>query len=101
MPIQQIAHTSEDNSLKPTGSQNPLPIKGDSAQSGNSITPNDATVFSATKGIYVGVGGDVKVTMKGGSTITFVGLAPGVIHPISVTKVFATGTTALNIVGVY
>lgn len=65
------------------------------------ITPhnsNDLTI--KTRGLYVGVTGNVKVDI-GGTAITFVGLAAGVIHPLRVTRVYATGTTATNIVGVY
>lgn len=66
------------------------------------VTPNDSTdLATATRGIYAGGAGDLKVTTLGGDTVTFVGLAAGVIHPIRVARVFATGTTATNIVGVY
>lgn len=72
-----------------------------SAQAAVSITPNDSTVINTVRGIYVGVTGDVKVDMSDGSTVTFVGLSSGGIHPIAARKVYATGTTATGIVGVY
>lgn len=66
------------------------------------ITPADGSDISfATRGLYVGASGDVKVDMLGGETVTFVGLAAGVIHPIRATRVYSTGTTATNILGVY
>lgn len=67
------------------------------------ITPNNSTdLVTATRGVYVGVSGDLKVDMVGGETaITFTGLAAGVIHPLRVTRIYATGTTATNIVSVY
>ena len=66
------------------------------------ITPHDTNGVSySTRGLYVGVSGDVKVVMIGGETVTFVGLAAGVIHPIRVNLVFSTGTDATGIVGVY
>lgn len=67
------------------------------------ITPSDsADLPSITRGLYVGVSGDVKVTMAGnGGTVVFVGLAAGMIHPLRVQRVFANGTDATNIVGVY
>ena len=72
------------------------------ATSGVSVTPNDSTSLSkVTRGIYLGGSGDVVVTMADGMDVTFKSLAAGVIHPISVTKVKATGTTATNIVAVY
>ena len=67
---------------------------------GFSITPSDGSSLSVTtRGIYVGVAGDLKVVTAGGTTLTFVGLAAGVIHPLRVTKVFATGTSATDIIG--
>jgi hypothetical protein len=66
------------------------------------ITPaNGADLSFVTRGLYVGVSGDVKVDTLGGDTVTFVGLAAGVIHPIRAKRVYATGTTATDIVGVY
>lgn len=64
-------------------------------------THNTNDLSAATRGIYVGVSGDVKVNTIGGETVTFVGLVAGVIHPIRATRVYATGTTATNIIGVY
>ena len=55
-----------------------------------------------TRGLYVGVSGDVKVDMRGGeSAVVFTGLAAGVIHPLRVKRVYDTDTDATNIVGVY
>lgn len=67
------------------------------------VTPADGTDQPhITRGIYVGVTGNVKVDMSGGETaITFVGLAAGVIHPIRAVRIYSTGTTATSIVGVY
>jgi len=66
------------------------------------ITPNDEKdLVTATRGIYVGVSGDLTVDLVGGSSeIAFVNLAAGVIHPLRVTRVYATGTTATSIIGV-
>lgn len=74
-----------------------------SAQKAVTITPNDTTSLTggATKGLYLGASGNVAVTMADGSNVTFTALASGVVHPISVTKVKATGTTATNIIAVY
>jgi hypothetical protein len=66
------------------------------------ITPDNSNdLATVTRGIYVGVSGDLKVITLGGETVTFVGLAAGMIHPIRVARVLATGTTATSIVGVY
>lgn len=67
------------------------------------VTPNDTTALTggATKGIYIGGAGDIRVDMANGDNITFKSMSVGMIHPISVTKVYVTGTTATNIVAVY
>lgn len=65
------------------------------------LTPNDSTNLTPTRGLYVGVSGDVKVISIDGNTVLFVGLAAGVIHAISCTRVFATDTDATNIVAIY
>lgn len=66
------------------------------------VTPHDTNaVTHDTRGIYVGVSGNVKVTTIGGEAVTFVGLAAGVIHPIAAHIIWSTGTTATSIVGVY
>jgi hypothetical protein len=66
------------------------------------VTPHDTNeLTNQTRGIYVGVSGDVKVTTIDGDAVTFVGLASGVIHPIMAKIIWSTGTTATSIVGVY
>lgn len=66
------------------------------------ITPsNDTDLANTTRGVYAGVSGDLKVDTVGGSTVTFVGLAAGIIHPIRARRVYATGTDATDIIGVY
>lgn len=64
------------------------------------ITPSDADSIPATRAIYVGSAGNVKVTMAGpaANDVTFTGVLAGSFLPIMVTKVFATGTTAANMV---
>ena len=66
-----------------------------------SITPSDATVFAEyTRGLYVGVSGNVAVKMADGTTVTFTNLAAGIVHPLRVQQVLATGTTATGVIGV-
>jgi hypothetical protein len=74
----------------------------------NDLITSDAeavtTSDTATKrysGLYIGTGGDVKVTTAGGTDVTFVNTNSGQIIPLTITKVFATGTTATNIVGFF
>lgn len=63
------------------------------------VTPNDSTdLSSVSRAIYVGVGGDIKVTTSGGSTVTLVGAVAGSTIPLRVSRVWSTGTTASDLV---
>lgn len=69
------------------------------ASSATAIAPNDSTDIPVTRGLYVGVGGDVAVLFADDSTaVTLKGLLAGVVYPLRVKRVRATGTTATNIV---
>lgn len=67
------------------------------------IVPDDVNKLAhRTRGLYVGVAGNVSVEMaEDGTAIIFTSLSAGIIHPIAVRRVNATGTTATNIVGIY
>jgi hypothetical protein len=75
------------------------------------VTPADADLALPngvyTRGLYVGVAGDVTVKMAsedvetGTDTVTFTGVLAGSILPIRVAQVRATGTTASEIVALY
>lgn len=66
------------------------------------VTPNDsADMDFVTRAIYVGVAGNVKMTLLGGTTVTFVGLVAGGLYPLRVKRIWSTGTTASNLIGVY
>ena len=72
------------------------------AENAVSVTTNDSTDLATdARGVYVGVGGDLKVTLVGGTTVTFANLAAGVIHPIQARRIWATGTDAADILGIY
>lgn len=74
--------------------------RGDPGRDVAAIVPNDSSdLAEVTRAIYVGGAGDIKVTANGGGTATFVGVAAGTILPVRVVRVFATGTTATNLVG--
>jgi hypothetical protein len=66
-----------------------------------SVTPHDTNPISAGPvtyyALWVGTGGNVKVTLAGSGTQTFNNVASGQLLPIVVTHVFSTNTTALNI----
>lgn len=67
------------------------------------ITPSNTVEMDAiSRGIYVGVGGDIVVVpASGDGTILFKGAVAGSIIPIRAKRVNATGTTATDLVSLY
>ena len=51
--------------------------------------------------LYVGTGGTLKVTTAGGDEVTFTGILSGTFVPVQVIKVWATGTSASNIIALW
>jgi hypothetical protein len=75
--------------------------KTEPAFSAASVTVSDTARIDPTRGLYVGGAGNIKVDMQGGGTVTFFAAASSAILPISVTRVYSTGTTATNIIALY
>ncbi|WP_105424628.1 spike base protein, RCAP_Rcc01079 family [Neorhizobium tomejilense] len=70
------------------------------AASGFAITPSDsADLPETTRALYVGTGGHLSVRMLSGETLTLSNIPGGGLLPLRVTRVFATGTTAVAIAG--
>lgn len=66
------------------------------------ITPHDSNTLSyATRALWVGGTGDVKITTINGDTVTLSGALAGTYIPIRAKLVFSTGTTATLLVGLY
>jgi hypothetical protein len=76
------------------------------------VTPDDNADLSLSGGsvnppsnngacLYVGSGGNIKVTMLGGQVVTFVSVPDGTFMPIQVKKVWATDTDAADILALY
>lgn len=67
------------------------------------VTPSDdVDLTTLTRGLFVGVGGDVAVIMSGNLiATTFKNVGDGQILPIIVRRVMATNTTATNIVALW
>jgi len=64
------------------------------------ITPSDSSdLTNFIRAIYVGTEGTLKVDTLSGDTVTFNGISG--ILPVRIKKVYATGTTATNLVGLY
>lgn len=76
--------------------------RGEPATSAAAVAPNDAADLpnGTTRALYIGGAGDVKVNMDDGSTVTFKAAPVGIL-PISVSRVFNTGTIATNILALY
>lgn len=72
---------------------------------GVAVTPNDSADLAIPGAVlYIGTGGDLKVTTISGDTVEFVGLLGGSYLPVQVKRVFATGQTgtiASDIVALY
>ena len=63
------------------------------------VVPDDASDLAyATRAIYVGQGGALAVRMVSGDEVTLAEVQPGMIYPLRVTRVLATGTTAGGLV---
>ena len=72
------------------------------------VTPSDTVNIPALTGgsnngcvLYVGGAGNLKVLTAGGDEVTFTAIPVGTFVPVQVLKVFATGTTATNIVALW
>ena len=66
------------------------------------VTPNDGTDLSTTtRALWVGVAGDINIDTKGGGTVTLKNVAAGSLLPFRVSRVWATGTTATDIVALW
>lgn len=65
------------------------------------VTLNDSTVLPISRSLYVGTGGNIKVTMADGQVVTFLNVVSGSILPIQTQVIWSTGTTASNILALY
>jgi len=64
------------------------------------ITPSDAVELAyATRGLYIGQTGNVRLKTTSGDIVTLANMQAGILYPIRVIQVFATGTTASDLVG--
>ena len=71
-------------------------------QGAAAITPHDTNLLpTISRSIYVGGTGAVKVKTADGNDVTFPAVPVGTILPIRAQQVFATGTTATNLVSLY
>ncbi len=71
------------------------------------VTPSDTVdiVFPSgtnrTRGVLVGVAGNLNVIMADGTTALLKAVTAGVVHPLSVKRIKATSTTATDIIALF
>lgn len=64
------------------------------------ITPSDSVPLpQATRAIYVGQSGDLRLRMASDEVVTLTGVQAGALYPLRAVQVLATGTTAGGLVG--
>lgn len=67
----------------------------------SAATPTlDATLPRITRGVYVGASGNLTVQFAGdadASTVTLIGIAAGVWHPMQIQKIISATTSATGI----
>ena len=64
------------------------------------ISPGDTLeLCQVTRALYVGQPSNVRVKTVTGDIVTLANMLGGVLYPIRVQQVFATGTTATDLVG--
>lgn len=64
------------------------------------VVASDTTILSPTaRGLWVGTGGDIAIRCPGSSSaVTIKNVPDGTLLPIKTARVYATGTTAADIV---
>lgn len=74
--------------------------KTQSARRAFAVTPHDTNLLDvATRGIYIGTAGTIRVLHeKDSAPVTYPVTISGAIYPWAVTRVYATGTTATDII---
>ena len=82
--------------------------QSDPGAGGAVITPGPSALATPTRGIYVGVGGNLVIITMWDEELVYQNLVGGITHPIRAKKVLATGTdspasttTASALIGVY
>jgi len=76
----------------------------DSFRDAKAITPSDTDNLpdGPCRGIYVGGAGAVKVIPgSGGTAVTFAAVPVGTVLDVVAVRVYATGTTATNLLALY
>jgi len=71
------------------------------ARNAVAVTPSDTTFLTnVSRALYVGVAGNVSVEMSGSGSAVVIAMQAG-LHPLAVTRINSTGTTATGIVAIW
>jgi hypothetical protein len=71
-------------------------------EEGAAIVPDDAAELGhATRALWVGGGGDLRVRLLGGAVVTLAAVPGGTLLPLRLRQVFATGSSATALVGLW
>lgn len=62
---------------------------------------HDTNLIEPTRGVWIGGGGVLKVTTAAGEDVVISGIGAGTLLPISVIRLWNTGTTATLIIAMY
>ncbi len=70
------------------------------ATAAEALMPSDTVPLTfVTRALYVGQGGDVTLRLRSDDVVVLRNLQAGVIYPLRIVQVMATGTTAADLVG--
>lgn len=74
-----------------------------SAQRATAVTPSDSVeLVPPARGIYIGTAGTIRILHeKDTAPVDYPVLIAGMVYPWTAKKIYATGTTATNIVAQY
>jgi len=62
------------------------------------VTPSDTVDLTQPGTLFVGDGGNVRVDMVDGGTVTYNNIASGTFLPVLIKRVYSTNTTASDII---
>ena len=67
---------------------------------GFEVTPDDAVDLpEVTRAVFLGQGGDLAVQFPSGNEVVFRNIKSGVLYPLRLSRILATGTTASDLLG--
>ena len=69
---------------------------------GQAVMPSDTALLAqVSRAIYVGTAGDISAELASGTQVTFTAVPAGMILPLRLRRVRATGTSARDIVALW